>query len=169
MRHFFDTMKTEQLYNLFKESNGITTDSRSVRKGQIFFALWGNNYNGNKLWCPIFVIDDRYSTELQKRIIYAMNLDYLPYRYKIVFFDKLFKMFSKEIERNKVNNDNGNTVNEEVPMKVNFESVYKALKSNGNFNYCITAFDYTKIVITLFCNCKNTVVFLHIESLQNKK
>ena len=41
-------MKTEQLYNLFKESNGITTDSRSVRKGQIFFALWGNNYNGNK-------------------------------------------------------------------------------------------------------------------------
>ena len=41
-------MKTEQLYNLFKESSGVTTDSRTVGKGQIFFALWGDNYNGNK-------------------------------------------------------------------------------------------------------------------------
>ncbi|MCX6325950.1 MAG: UDP-N-acetylmuramoyl-tripeptide--D-alanyl-D-alanine ligase [Bacteroidia bacterium] len=40
-------MKTEQLYNLFKESSGVTTDSRSVGKGQIFFAIWGDNYNGN--------------------------------------------------------------------------------------------------------------------------
>jgi UDP-N-acetylmuramoyl-tripeptide--D-alanyl-D-alanine ligase len=41
-------MKTEQLFNLFKESSGISTDSRKVEKGQIFFALWGDNYNGNK-------------------------------------------------------------------------------------------------------------------------
>jgi UDP-N-acetylmuramoyl-tripeptide--D-alanyl-D-alanine ligase len=41
-------MKTEQLYNLFKESTGVTTDSREVGKDQIFFALWGDNYNGNK-------------------------------------------------------------------------------------------------------------------------
>jgi UDP-N-acetylmuramoyl-tripeptide--D-alanyl-D-alanine ligase len=40
-------MKTEQLYNLFKNSTGITTDSRKVEKGQIFFALWGDNFNGN--------------------------------------------------------------------------------------------------------------------------
>jgi UDP-N-acetylmuramoyl-tripeptide--D-alanyl-D-alanine ligase len=48
MRHFFTIMQTEQLYNLFKESTGIATDSRTVQKGQIFFALWGDNYNGNK-------------------------------------------------------------------------------------------------------------------------
>lgn len=41
-------MKTEQLLGLFKESKGIATDSRTVRKGEIFFALWGENYNGNK-------------------------------------------------------------------------------------------------------------------------
>jgi UDP-N-acetylmuramoyl-tripeptide--D-alanyl-D-alanine ligase len=41
-------MKTEQLYDLFKESTGIATDSRTVSKGQMFFALWGENYNGNK-------------------------------------------------------------------------------------------------------------------------
>lgn len=48
MRHFFQEMKTEQLYTLFKDSSGVTTDSRKVGKGEIFFALWGDNYNGNK-------------------------------------------------------------------------------------------------------------------------
>ncbi len=41
-------MKTDQIYSLFKESTGIATDSRKVEQGQIFFALWGDNYNGNK-------------------------------------------------------------------------------------------------------------------------
>jgi UDP-N-acetylmuramoyl-tripeptide--D-alanyl-D-alanine ligase len=40
-------MKTEQLYNIFKESDGVSTDTRSIKKGEMFFALWGNNYNGN--------------------------------------------------------------------------------------------------------------------------
>jgi UDP-N-acetylmuramoyl-tripeptide--D-alanyl-D-alanine ligase len=41
-------MKTEQLYKIFGESKGISTDSRTISEGQIFFALWGDNYNGNK-------------------------------------------------------------------------------------------------------------------------
>ena len=41
-------MKTEQIYRLFQESKGVSTDSRTVGKEQIFFALWGDNYNGNK-------------------------------------------------------------------------------------------------------------------------
>jgi UDP-N-acetylmuramoyl-tripeptide--D-alanyl-D-alanine ligase len=40
-------MKTEQIYSLFTESAGISTDTRTIKKGQIFFALWGNRYNGN--------------------------------------------------------------------------------------------------------------------------
>jgi UDP-N-acetylmuramoyl-tripeptide--D-alanyl-D-alanine ligase len=41
-------MKTELLYKLFKESKGVATDSRTVKNGEIFFALWGESYNGNK-------------------------------------------------------------------------------------------------------------------------
>lgn len=41
-------MKTEQIYDIFKESAGVSTDSRTIGKGEIFFALWGDNYNGNK-------------------------------------------------------------------------------------------------------------------------
>jgi UDP-N-acetylmuramoyl-tripeptide--D-alanyl-D-alanine ligase len=41
-------MKTEELYQLFSESTGVSTDSRSVSKGNLFFALWGAKHNGNK-------------------------------------------------------------------------------------------------------------------------
>lgn len=40
-------METEKLYKEFIKSNGIATDSRVIKPGQIFFALWGENYNGN--------------------------------------------------------------------------------------------------------------------------
>jgi len=58
-------MKTDQIYQLFRESEGISTDSRTVTEGQIFFALWGDNFNGNKFTADAFekgaswaVIDD---------------------------------------------------------------------------------------------------------------
>ena len=40
-------METERLYELYRSSAGVTTDSRSVKKGEIFFALRGPNHDGN--------------------------------------------------------------------------------------------------------------------------
>jgi UDP-N-acetylmuramoyl-tripeptide--D-alanyl-D-alanine ligase len=40
-------MELSELYSLVRNSEGITTDSRSVRKGQIFFALRGPLHDGN--------------------------------------------------------------------------------------------------------------------------
>ena len=36
-----------QLHQLFLKSTGVSTDTRSIRKGNIFFALKGDNFNGN--------------------------------------------------------------------------------------------------------------------------
>ena len=41
-------MNIEQLYNLFKINNSVSTDTRAIKKGSIFFALKGANFNGNK-------------------------------------------------------------------------------------------------------------------------
>ncbi|MDB9966700.1 UDP-N-acetylmuramoyl-tripeptide--D-alanyl-D-alanine ligase [Flavobacteriaceae bacterium] len=41
-------MHTSELYNYFKESNSVSTDTRSIKKGSIFFALQGDNFDGNK-------------------------------------------------------------------------------------------------------------------------
>ena len=41
-------MKIEELHQLFLNSKGVTTDSRKIESGQLFFALKGDNFNGNK-------------------------------------------------------------------------------------------------------------------------
>jgi len=41
-------MKTESLYNIFKEHNTICTDTRQISENCLFFALKGENFNGNK-------------------------------------------------------------------------------------------------------------------------
>ena len=41
-------MKLAQIYECFLKSDGVSTDSRSIRSGQMFFALSGENFNGNK-------------------------------------------------------------------------------------------------------------------------
>jgi len=39
---------TEEIYQLFKANPKISTDSRKIEMGCIFFALKGDNFNGNK-------------------------------------------------------------------------------------------------------------------------
>lgn len=50
MRFFISTatMSTEKLYELFLQYPNISTDSRQVKKDSIFFALKGENFNGNR-------------------------------------------------------------------------------------------------------------------------
>ena len=38
----------KKLYELFLKSGKISTDSRKIEKGTLFFALKGENFNGNK-------------------------------------------------------------------------------------------------------------------------
>lgn len=40
-------MQLEQLYAIFLKSSGIQTDTRALKKGEVFFALKGPNFNGN--------------------------------------------------------------------------------------------------------------------------
>lgn len=40
-------MSTEQIYKEFLKSTGISTDTRSVSEGTLFFALHGDNFDGN--------------------------------------------------------------------------------------------------------------------------
>ncbi len=40
-------MEIEKLYDLFLASTGVNTDTRTIRSGQLFFALKGENFDGN--------------------------------------------------------------------------------------------------------------------------
>jgi len=41
-------MNTSELYDYFKKCSSLSTDTRSLNKKSIFFALKGDNFNGNK-------------------------------------------------------------------------------------------------------------------------
>lgn len=41
-------MHIDHLYRLFRENPSVETDSRSIKKGDLFFALKGPNFNGNQ-------------------------------------------------------------------------------------------------------------------------
>ena len=43
----FGLMKLEQLHQLFLQNPKVSTDTRKIKKGCIFFALKGPNFNGN--------------------------------------------------------------------------------------------------------------------------
>ena len=45
---YFYIMSIEDLYNLYLKCSGISTDSRFIRKDELFLSLKGPNFNGNK-------------------------------------------------------------------------------------------------------------------------
>lgn len=97
------------------------------------------NYNGNKIWCPILALE--YRVIDNKNIMYAINLEYLPPKYKIKLFNIIFKTSKSYLDKI-IQVDN---VVDERPLPFNFQNIYNLLKSNGNMNFSITAFDMLKI------------------------
>lgn len=73
-------MMIEKLYQIFLNSAGISTDTRTLNKGDIFFALKGPNFNANAYagraldgGAVIAVIDDP-SYEIQGKTILVKNV-----------------------------------------------------------------------------------------------
>ena len=108
-----------------------------------------------KIWCPIYFLGFKLSDKIierqntnKKLIMYALNLDYLPYKYRITLFDEIFKRNKEYIDRNKNfhTEKNGNVLNEYPLKNLSALTIYNMLKTNGGYEYCLTAYDPTKIV-----------------------
>ena len=41
-------MSIPELYNIYRSCNGVATDSRAIKGGELFFALKGENFDGNE-------------------------------------------------------------------------------------------------------------------------
>ena len=133
--------KTDTLFKLIRNPNYTEIQKINIDKvipQRFYFIQY--NYNGNLIWCPILALD--YKVINNKNILYAVNLEYLPPRYKIRYFDLIFRKLKVELSKisEKVK------LVEENPIKFfTFEFIYKSLKKNGGMDYAITAYDYLKI------------------------
>ena len=126
------------------------------------FYIINYNFNGNKLYCPIFTIDYRVK-ESGKHVMYAINLDYLPFDYKVLYFNQMNVVFQQLFE---FNGDAQNFL-EEKPLPVKFESIYKTLQTNGGYNYAISAFDITKMteIFGVSTNLMYLIIHVHMRPL----
>jgi len=125
-------MKTDQIYKLFRESNGISIDSRTVTGGQIFFALWGDNQNGNKFAADALergadwaVIDDP-AFETEKTILVDDTLAELQ---------ALATHHRKEMNTQviAITGTNGKTTTKELTSAI-LSSKFKVHSTRGNLN-----------------------------------
>ena len=105
------------------------------------------------IWCPVYVLGFRESNKIvqrylknKKMIMYAINLDYLPFKYRIPLFDRIFKSNLDIIEKNKDLHFRGDNVLNEIPLQVESSKIYNLLKTNGGFEYSLTAYDPDKII-----------------------
>lgn len=147
---------TIEIFNYITKNPNKQVRSTTLGNVQIGkFYVIKYNYNGNRLWCPILtippvkntnesgILDRQLKVNNTKKIIYAINFDYLPLLYKANLIDAIINTNQDRYDKNEDKISNGDSVKDEFNFNVNW--IYQYLKTNGNKNYAITAYDISKI------------------------
>lgn len=73
-------MDIAELHKLFLKSKGVSTDTRALSKGQLFFCLRGEHFNGNifandalEKGAIAVIVDDKKQVDSTDKIIYVKN------------------------------------------------------------------------------------------------
>ena len=127
-------MDIKKLYNAFLNSNGISTDTRTLKKGDLFFALSGPNFNGNHFvkkaiekGASSVVIDNSDSIDLGSNVFVVNN--------SLRTLQDLATFHRKKINIPiiAITGSNGKTTTKELIREVLSES-YNVLATEGNLN-----------------------------------
>ncbi len=126
-------MKIEELYKLYKQSYLVTTDTRKELKNTMFFALKGDNFNGNKYAIKA----------LEKGASYAI-VDEKEYQTedRIILVDNVLKKLQQlsSYHRQQLNipiialtGSNGKTTTKEL-IDIVLKEKFKCTATKGNLN-----------------------------------
>lgn len=125
--------KLEIVYEIYKRSLGVNTDSRSLQKGEIFFALKGDNFNGNKFaktaidqGAEAVVCDEEQDFTHHKLFVVENSLEFLQnlanhhrHQCRATFIA--------------ITGSNGKTTTKEILRDV-LSTTFKTQATKGNFN-----------------------------------
>ena len=133
-------MDIKELYSFYQQHPIITTDSRDCPEGSIFFALKGDNFDGNKFavqalekGCSLAIVDDEQVAINNPQLVMEGQL--------LLVADSLqvLKMLAREHRRQfqipviGITGTNGKTTTKELIRSVLSEK-YNVLATEGNFN-----------------------------------
>jgi UDP-N-acetylmuramoyl-tripeptide--D-alanyl-D-alanine ligase len=124
---------TEALYQLFKECSGISTDTRNIGLGSIFFALKGPNFNANTL--AAIAIEKGASFAVVDEIAYQTDSNILLVENGLKALQDLANFYRKQfaIPIIGLTGSNGKTTTKELINCV-LSKKYKTNATKGNFN-----------------------------------
>ncbi len=126
-------MNIEALYNIYSQHYLVDTDSRKIRKNTVYFALKGENFNGNMFAEQAISKGALYSIVDEEK--YATSK-------KIILVDNVLETLQQlsKYHRNKLNipiigltGSNGKTTTKELINAV-LETQYKTTATTGNLN-----------------------------------
>src|SRR5258706_5082577 len=126
-------MQVSKLYDLFKKSTGISTDTRSIKEGNIFFALKGEHFNGNlfieralESGASFAVADEKHFSGSEKIILVG---DVLKMLQQLANFHR--KNLKTKIIA--IAGSNGKTTTKELIARV-LETTFRTFSTKGNLN-----------------------------------
>jgi UDP-N-acetylmuramoyl-tripeptide--D-alanyl-D-alanine ligase len=123
----------QNLYEVFLLSKKITTDSRNIPEGAVFFALRGENFNGNDFaekavgnGASIAVVDDQRFLGKEKYVVVQDTL---------LALQELAKLYRKDLKAKfiGITGSNGKTTTKELIREV-LTADFKVQATVGNFN-----------------------------------
>ena len=126
-------MSIEDLYNLYLKCSGISTDSRFIRKDELFFSLKGPNFNGNKYAQKAVESGAKYAVVDEKE--FAIDERYILVKNCLESLQEISNYHRNKLKVKVIGitGSNGKTTSKELinsVLKTNFKTIY----THGNLN-----------------------------------
>ena len=127
-------MNIQKIHQLFIKSNSVSIDTRNIKENDIFFAIKGPNFDGNKFaeeaiekGCSYVISDNLHLRKLSDKIIYVKN--------SIETLQKLGNYHRRTLKAKiiAITGSNGKTTSKEILLNV-LKYRYNTIATKGNLN-----------------------------------
>lgn len=144
-------MNISQLHKLFLTCNSICTDTRTIKKDDLFFALKGKHFNGNKFAEIAVTKGAKYAVVDEEE--YVIDSDYILVDDVLNTLQELAKYHRKQLKLKIIalTGSNGKTTTKEL-IKYVLQKKYNTVATHGNLN------NHIGVPLTLLSMDKNTEI-----------
>ena len=145
-------MNIQKIHELFLLNNSVSIDTRNIKSNDMFFAINGPNFNGNKFaleaikkGCSYVVSDELEVSKLSNKIVYVED--------SVKALQELANYHRRTLNAKiiAITGSNGKTTSKEILLNV-LKSKYNTLATKGNLN------NHLGVPLTLLSMNKDTEI-----------